>query len=324
MAAGPAGGLVAAVLVVTVAVGGARADAWLVPLVDLEGYVAGAELAVTGTEPRGQLLLASGWGAETGRVHYRAATVTDLAPGTELRLGWVDWPDLLLPGQAREVGVAAHLSWEPSVTERWQGRAFYGQVGATPHALDARVAYGHLRYERWLVPGWPFSARLRADLAYGSAAPAPGAPGVSGPFHALTLTVPVQLEYLRLIGRAGWAGSQEVLPTLQFHAGAYGDGWLRGYPPGTFRGSMLLGLNVEYRRTWEQAAGWSLLSLVEAGPFVDVMAVGDPAPSGSPLAWRSSYGLTAAVPLGVKLVGLDVAWNDVGQFRTAVRLSGEM
>lgn len=310
----------------------AYADAWLVPVVDLDGRVLGAELAAVGPDGGAQLQAAVGWGFETRRWHYRLATLMDLRPTTELRLGWVDWADVTLLGQAREQGLFGEVVWEPTVKGRWSVRGFYGRVGTTADALESAVLYGHVRYDSWLVHRWPLSVRLRAELTYGQAQLPAGQGGQGsqgsqggrgGPFGAVMLTLPVQVEYLRLIARAGYAAGEEALTGFAFQVGGYQDGWLRGYEPGQFKGPVLLGLNAEYRRAWLQLASVPLLSLLEVGPFVDLMAAGSDGASRDRLVWRTSYGLTAAVPLGVALVGLDAAWNDAGQFRPALRLSRE-
>ena len=311
-----------ALVVLAVGQASAQADAWLIPLVDLEGYVVGAELVASGPPRGGQLEAAVGWGMDTHRWHYRLSTLVDLGPATEARLGWVDWADVTLLGQAREQGLSGELRWEPTVRQRWSLRGFYGRVGTSAEALETAVLYGRVRYDRWLVQGWPLSVRLRADVTYGRAQPPAGQGGTAGPFHSVVVTLPVQVEYLRLIGRAGYAAG-DALPGFRFQVGGYGDGWLRGYDWAEREGAVLFGLNAEYRRTWLQVASLPLLSLVEAGPFLDVMAAEK---QGTPLgrfSWLASYGLTAAVPLGATLVGLDVAWNGTGRFRTAVRLSGE-
>ncbi|HEY8485795.1 MAG TPA: hypothetical protein VIL11_00235, partial [Limnochordales bacterium] len=293
-----AAGLAVALVALAAGPAAAQTDAWLMPLVDLEGYVLGAELAATGPRRGGQLQAAVGWGLDTRRWHYRLSTLVDLGRATEVRLGWVDWADVTLPGQAREQGLFGELVWEPTVRERWSLRAFYGRVGTTPEGLDTAVLYGRARYDSWLVQGWPLSVRLRATLTYGRAEPAASQSGPAGPFHFLQVTLPVQVEYLRLIGRAGLAAGEDA-PQFQFQVGGYGDGWLRGYEPGEHKGSVLLGLNVEYRRAWLHVASLPLLSLVEVGPFVDVMATAARGTPDARLSWLTSYGLTAAVPLGV-------------------------
>lgn len=62
---------------------------------------------------------------------------------------------------------------------------------------------------------------------------------------------------------------------------------------------------------------------LEGGPFVDAGTTGSHGTARPQLAWRYSYGLTAALPLPGILLGMDLAWNEQGRFRPGLRASGE-
>ncbi|HEY8486632.1 MAG TPA: hypothetical protein VIL11_04495, partial [Limnochordales bacterium] len=303
--------------------GGAPVQAWLLPIIDLDAAVAGLEMVVAGRDLGGQLATGVGWSPLTQRWHYRLLNLVDLGVPLRASVGWVDWADGALPGQVHERGVRGELVWEPTLRTRWSLAAFSGQVGSQPGRLATRVSYGQLELQRWLARGWPMQVRLRARYVVGHGEPAGGGPGGSGLFQALSVVVPVELADFRLIGRLGYASGEQALPDLRFQAGGYGDGWLRAYGPGELPGQVLVGLNVEYRRAWLPAEELPVAGQLEMGPFLDVMGLADRQASQDRLSWRTSYGFTAAMPLGGLLVGMDLAWGDQGRFRSGMRLSRE-
>ncbi|MEW6045470.1 MAG: hypothetical protein AB1609_03180 [Bacillota bacterium] len=296
---------------------------FVAPLVDLDALVVGAEAGVETLPYDARVAAGVGWGFETARLHWRLRAGLPLGLSATARLGYQDWPEGYLLGQAREQGFEGAFSWEPNWRTQVAGRLFYGRVGQTAELLDRQVSYGWLQHDGRLVYSWPLEVRARTEVVYGRAAPYPPAAGQDGSFYALSVTLPVRLEHLHVIPRLGYSAGEQVLPGFRYRLGGYGDGWLRAYGPGAFSGPILLNGTVEYRRPWLEALPVPVLSQLEGGPFLDAGTTASHGTAWVQLEWQHSYGLTAALPLSGILLGMDLAWNEQGHFRAGLRASDE-
>lgn len=302
----------------------AFAEPYVALLMDLEAQVEGIEVGIRTRPYDSGLSVGGGLGFGTWRGHYRLQATRPLGLSAAARLSLQDWPEVRLLGHERHQGVEAGVDWEPTLNDRLSARLFYGLVGRDPHRLERRLLYAWLRHDSRLVYSWPLDVMARTELTYGWAGPDDvAATGWKGTFYALKAALPVQIQHLRIIPRAGYSAGQNGLPGFTFELGRYGDGWLRGWKAKSFSGPIMLGATVEYRRPWLEALQVPVLSQLEAGPFVDVATAASPGVAWDELEWHSSYGVTAAVPLLDMLLGLDLAWNEQGEFGVGFRASGQ-
>lgn len=294
------------------------------PLADLGSLVFGVRVGIDELPYHMQASAEVGWGAGTRRVHWRLGASRPLGLYATARLGYQDWPDAYLLGQARETGLEAGFDWQVNVSDQVDLRLFVGRVGRTADVLDRQVSYGWLGYGARLVYSWPFELQVKSRVVYGRAEAYPPAEGQGGAFYALSVALPARIEHLRIIPRLGYSAGEQALPGWLYRLGGYGDGWLRGYRPGTFSGPILLNGTLEYRRPWLESLQMPVISQVEVGPFLDAGATAEHGRAWTGLDWHYSCGLTAAVPLSSDLLlGADLAWNDQGGFRAGLRMSGE-
>ncbi|MBE3599742.1 MAG: hypothetical protein IMX02_13515 [Limnochordaceae bacterium] len=295
------------------------AEPFVEPLLDLGGYVAGVE-AGWGSLPYGARLSAgAGWGFSTQRAHYRVRVAVPVEPAAEIGVGYLDWPNVYLLGQAREQGAEVQLVWRPDWRDVVRARFFHGLVGEQAALLDQGVTYGYLAHQAQVVYAWPLAVQTVASATYGQTRAEDGS---TGHFYALTLAVPVSYGHLDVIPRLGYSAGSEALPGYQFQMGGYGDAWLRGYGPEAFSGPIFVNLTLEYRRAWLAPLQAPFLSELQMGPFVEAGAVAGHDTPWSRLDWHASYGLTAAYPIMGVLIGTDLAWTEAGAPRVALRASG--
>lgn len=296
---------------------------FVAPIVHLDARLVGAEAGIQASPADTRVALGVGWGFDTQQVHWRLQAGLPVGWTAAVQWGYQDWPDVYLLGQVRELGLEAAFAWEPALSDRVEGPLFYGRVGQDARFLGRRVIYGWLHQDARLLYAWPFEVRARTWVMYGQAAADSAGAGWSGSFYAFRATLPMHVQYLRIIPRVGYSAGESGLPGLRFRLGSYGDGWLRGYGPGAFSGPVLLNASLEYRRPWLEAWPVPVIAQLEAGPFVDAGTTARHGAGWSELEWHFGYGLTAALPLPGILLGLDLARNDRDELAAGLRMSGE-
>ena len=74
------------------------------PVVDLEALLVGAQAGIGTASYDTRVAAGVGWGFETQRIHWRLQAAVPLGLSGAARLGYQDWPDPHLLGQARARG----------------------------------------------------------------------------------------------------------------------------------------------------------------------------------------------------------------------------
>lgn len=286
------------------------------PLLDWTDNIYGAAAslqAATGTGQSVALEAGAGYSVPHKRISWRAGLRLDAFPGPSDRwsLLWRRWDGTAVLGRDGEEGWALAWHREQGLEQQVDWEFFRGRLDARlGETAPSEAAYLHLR----LADGWvvgPVHVGVRLESLAGAVLPA------GGEFYSSLLTLPVELQGLRVQPWLGFSQAGQSLAGYAFSVGGAGSlPPLRGYEPGSLRGDRVVALSVEYRRPlpWLSDSGLPILSWLEGALFADAAGVLTPGETVRQLKLHGGYGGGLILSVGPVTARGDLAWNEQGGF----------